>query len=152
MSEHKSEEDAKGVVSEQSEQIMAAYETAIRLVVDENDNVTDAKDWIRARSFFSDKINTDFTSLNGGKPAKITADALIETWATNLFEAKKTRHLRSKHSITIDGDRAEVFSKAYAFNLLETGDVIGLWAVWGNTRTRSKKPTSAGNVRELSSP
>ena len=107
-------------------------EAAIRRVVDEIDNACDLKDWSRCRSYFTDEIEVDFTSLAGGEPAKIPADNLIEGWKTNLFEDKKTCHLRSNHSIKIDGERAEVFSKAYAFNLLESGEVTGLWEVWGN--------------------
>ncbi len=108
-----------------------ADEAAIRRVVDEIDNCCDLKDWKRCRSYFTDEIKVDFTSLDGGKPGKMKADNLVEAWKTNLFEDKKTCHLRSNHSIKIDGDKAEVFSKAYAFNLLEKGKVKGLWEVWG---------------------
>jgi hypothetical protein len=119
-----------------------ADQIKIRRVVDEIDNQCDLKNWEKCRSFFTDEIEVNFTSLNGGEPGKMKADNLIGDWRTNLFEAKKTCHLRSNHSIKIDGDSAEVFSKAYAFNLLETGEVKGLWEVWGNythnlTRTKN---------------
>ncbi len=117
-------------------------EAAIRLVVDEIDNACDAKDWDVCRSFFADEVETDFTSLAGGEPARISADDLIGAWAANLFAEKKTFHQRGNHRIEIDGDRATVFSKAYAFNLLESGEITGLWEAWGNythglTRTDS---------------
>jgi len=110
----------------------SADETAIRFVVDEIDNAVDAKDWAKARTFFSDRVNTDFTSLAGGKPAQITADELVGGWRTNLYADKKSFHLRGNHRIQINGKRAEAFSKAYAFNLLEKGKVTGLWEIWGN--------------------
>lgn len=110
----------------------ASDEAVIRRVVDEIDNSCDLKQWKRCRSYFTDEIEVDFESLSGDKPAKILSDDLINAWKTNLFEDKKTYHQRSNHSIKIDGDEAEVFSKAYAFNLLETGEVTGLWEVWGN--------------------
>lgn len=106
-------------------------EAAVRRVVDEIDNACDLKDWTRCRSYFTGEIEVDFKSLSGEESAKIPADDLIAAWRKNLFEDKKTCHLRSNHSIKIDGKRAEVFSKAYAFNLLETGEVTGLWEVWG---------------------
>lgn len=109
-----------------------ADELAIRLVVDEIDNFCDAKDWEGCRSFFADNLEVDFTSLAGGEPAKISADDLIGAWKTNLFAEKKTYHQRGNHRIEIDGNKATVFSKAYAFNLLESGEVSGLWEVWGN--------------------
>ncbi|HEY0459859.1 MAG TPA: nuclear transport factor 2 family protein [Pyrinomonadaceae bacterium] len=106
-------------------------ELAIRRVMDEIDNSCDAKDWDACRSFFADEVDVDFTSLAGGEPAKIAADDLIGAWAKNLFAEKKTYHQRGNHRIEIDGDRAAVFSKAYAFNLLETGEITGFWEIWG---------------------
>ena len=116
-----------------------ADESEIRRVVDEIDNACDLKDWKRLRVYFTDEIDADFTSLAGGEPAKMKADDLVEGWKTNLYEAKKSFHQRTNHSIKISGDKAEVFSKAYAFNLLEKGKVTGLWEVWGNyTHTLEK--------------
>jgi len=109
-----------------------ADESEIRRVVDEIDNLCDEKNWKKLRSLFTDEIDMDFTSLAGGKPAKIKADDLVGAWKTNLFAEKKTFHQRGNHRIEINGDEAEVFSKAYAFNLLEKGKVKGLWEVWGN--------------------
>ena len=119
-------------IQEQLHEQKLADESAIRLVVDEIDNSCDAKDWAKCRSFFADEVEIDFTSLAGGEPARITADDLINVWRTNLFAEKKTYHQRGNHRIEIYGDRAIVFSKAYAFNLLEEGEVAGLWEVWGN--------------------
>ena len=119
-------------LSELTSEIKIADELEIRRIVDEIDNVCDAKDWKTLRSYFTDEVDVDFTSLSGGEPAKIIADDLIKGWETNLFAEKKTFHQRGNHRIEIKGDRAEVFSKAYAFNLLESGEVTGLWEVWGN--------------------
>lgn len=114
-------------------------EALIRRVVDEIDNLCDLKDWQRCRSYFTDEIEVDFESLSGDKPAKISADDLIGAWKTNLFAKKKTCHLRSNHSVEIDGDAAQIYSKAYAFNLLETGEVTGFWEVWGHYTHRLKR-------------
>jgi hypothetical protein len=107
-------------------------ELVIRLVVDEIDNACDAKDWETCRSFFADEVEADFTSLAGGEPARMAADDLVGAWEKNLFAEKKTYHQRGNHRIEIAGDKATVFSKAYAFNLLESGTISGLWEVWGN--------------------
>lgn len=109
-----------------------ADELAIRLTVDEIDNACDAKDWEKCRGFFADEVEVDFTSLAGGEPARMPSDDLIGAWRTNLFEDKKTFHQRGNHRIEISGDGATVFSKAYAFNLIETGEAAGFWEVWGN--------------------
>jgi ketosteroid isomerase-like protein len=119
-------------IQQQLHEQKKADESAIRLVTDEIDNACDAKDWEKCRSFFAEEVEVDFTSLAGGEPARISADDLIGAWKTILFAEKKTYHQRGNHRIEIDGDLATVFSKAYAFNLLESGEVTGLWEVWGN--------------------
>jgi ketosteroid isomerase-like protein len=113
-------------------EVNLADEAEVRRLVDEIDNACDLKDWKRLRTYFTDEIDVDFTSLAGGEPGKIKADDLVEGWKTNLYEAKKSFHQRTNHSIKVKDDKVEVFSKAYAFNLLETGKVQGLWEVWGN--------------------
>jgi ketosteroid isomerase-like protein len=118
-------------------------EAEIRRVVDEIDSAVDAKDWAACRYFFTDEVDVDFTSLAGGEPARLKADDLIAAWRTNLFDEKKSFHLRGNHRIEIDGNRAEVFSKGYAFNLLETGEAAGLWEVWGEY-THVLEKTEAG--------
>lgn len=118
-------------------------ESSIRRVVDEIDNACDLKEWERLRTYFTDRVAADFTSLSGGEPAEISADDLVGAWKTNLFPGKKTFHQRGNHVIEVASDRAMVFSKGYAFNLLESGDVTGLWEVWGNY-THSLVKTTAG--------
>lgn len=104
----------------------------IRCLVDEIDNAVDAKDWAICRQFFAEEVDVDFTSLAGGEPMRILSDDLIDGWRTNLFAEKKSHHMRSNHRIEIFDDRAEVFSKGYAFNLLENGEITGFWEVWGD--------------------
>ena len=114
---------------------------AIRRVVDGIDNAVDAKDWTLCRSFFTDEIYADFTSLAGGEAGRIPADGLVGAWVTNLYADKKSHHMRSNHRITLDGDRAEVFSKGYALNILERPTGSGLWEVWGDyTHTLERLP------------
>ena len=105
----------------------------IILVVDEIDNAVDAKDWERCRSYFTDEIYADFTSLAGGSPANMPSDdLLVGAWATNLYADKLSHHVRTNHRATIDGDKAEVFSKGYALNILRRSTGSDLWEVWGN--------------------
>jgi SnoaL-like domain len=104
----------------------------IILVVDEIDNAVDAKDWQKCRNYFTEEIYADFTSLAGGSPGNMPADDLVGTWATNLYAEKRSHHMRSNHRVTIDGDRAEVFSKGYALNILHRPTGSDLWEVWGN--------------------
>ena len=116
-------------------------EAEIRRVVDSIDLATDAKDWELCRSYFTDEIFADFTSLAGGEPARMPADALVNAWKTNLYTEKLSHHMRTNHRISLQGDRAEVFSKGYALNILKRDTGSDLWEVWGEyTHTLEHTP------------
>lgn len=97
--------------------------------VDGIDNAVDAKDRIACCAYFTETIFADFTSLAGGEPGRIPADELVRAWSTNLYEDKKSHHMRSNHWVMVDGDRAEVFSKGHALNIFERGTGSDLWEV-----------------------
>lgn len=107
-------------------------------IADAIDAAVDAKDWTLARRFFTETIDVDFTSLVGGEPATIPADALIAGWSANLAPSKTSFHLRGNHRITfLSPDRAVMLSHGYAWNRLEAGALAEnggnpLWEVWGS--------------------
>ena len=106
-------------------------------IADAIDAAVDAKDWTLARSYFTDTITVDFTSLAGGEPATIPADGLIAAWSANLGPSKTSFHLRGNHRIAFTGpDAAVMLSHGYAWNRLEAGALEEnggnpLWEVWG---------------------
>ncbi|MEV4754198.1 nuclear transport factor 2 family protein [Micromonospora sp. NPDC049559] len=104
---------------------------SVRAVVDGIDDAVDAKDWTRCRAFFTDEVEVDFAALNGGPATRMPADELVGGWRRNLYPDKTSFHQRTNHRITVDGDRARVWSKGYAFNKLARplGDAV--WEVWG---------------------
>ncbi len=107
-------------------------------VADALDAAVDAKDWTAARALFTDQIAVDFTSLAGGEPATVPADALVETWAGNLKPSKTSFHLRGNHRVSFtDKNAAVMHSTGYAWNRLEEGarpenGGEPMWEVWGN--------------------
>ncbi|MEM8951688.1 MAG: nuclear transport factor 2 family protein [Pseudomonadota bacterium] len=106
-------------------------------VADAIDAGVDGKDWDLVRSLFTDEIAVDFTSLIGGEPATIPADALVDGWATNLKPSKTSFHLRGNHRVSFTGiDSAVMLSHGYAWNRMEAGALPEnggnpLWEVWG---------------------
>lgn len=106
-------------------------------IADSLDAAVDAKDWVLARSLFTDEIDVDFTSLVGGEPTTIPADGLIAGWSANLTAEKTSFHLRGNHRITFTGaDSAVMHSHGYAWNRMERGALAEnggnpLWEVWG---------------------
>lgn len=118
-------------------------------IADALDAAVDAKDWALARSFFTDTIHVDFTSLVGGEPATIPADALITGWSGNLTDEKASFHLRGNHRVTFEAEGlATMLSHGYAWNRMERGALPenggdALWEVWG-TYVHSFIETDAG--------
>ncbi|WP_299625421.1 nuclear transport factor 2 family protein [uncultured Tateyamaria sp.] len=118
-------------------------------IADALDAAVDAKDWTLARSFFTDMIDVDFTSLVGGDPATIPADALIAGWSANLTAEKASFHLRGNHRVTFEDDgSATMYSHGYAWNRMERGALEenggdAMWEVWG-TYVHGFSQTEAG--------
>jgi hypothetical protein len=92
----------------------------------------DRKDWAAARAPFADQVRVDFTSLVGGQPATIPADALIAGWAANLKGDKDSLHMRGETVVEIAADRATLRSNGYAWNRKPGGPDGDLWEVWGH--------------------
>jgi hypothetical protein len=105
----------------------------------------DRKDWPKARSFFADQVRVDFTTLVGGEPMTIPSDGLIAGWSGNLKGNKESLHMRGTPLITIEGDKATVFSNGYAYNKMPgaTDGSGDMWEVWGNY-THVLQRTDAG--------
>jgi ketosteroid isomerase-like protein len=80
--------------------------------------MSDLRDWEAVRDCFTEQVNVDYTSLAGGQPEAIAADALVERWKS-VFETtfKTTQHLLGSHSITINGDIATCVSHFQAHHI-----------------------------------
>ena len=61
-------------------------ELQIIRVVDAIDSAVDDKDWERCRSYFTDEVEVDFTSLVGGAPARLRAGDLVDAWHEQVRE------------------------------------------------------------------
>lgn len=66
----------------------------------------DTRDWALFRSCFADEIETDFTSVFGGEPRKVSADRWAESARRVLSGLAATQHMITNHVITIEGDEA----------------------------------------------
>lgn len=125
-------------------------------IADAIDAAVDAKDWGLARSFFTDEIRVDFTSLIGGEPATIPADGLIAGWESNLTAEKSSFHLRGNHRIAFDGrDAATMVSHGYAWNRMERGALPenggeALWEVWGTYQHGFSRTKDGWRVNAMS--
>jgi hypothetical protein len=91
----------------------------------------DRKDWQGCRTLFTDEVDIDYTSIAGGTPSSVKADALIESWRKALGGFKATQHAISNHRITINGDEADSFSYVHAMHYLPHDKGSNHWIVYG---------------------
>ncbi len=84
----------------------------------------DSRDWPLFRSCFADEIETDFTSIFGGTPRKVSADKWTEAARRTLSGLAATQHMITNHVITVDGDNATCVAYVQARHYLpnDTGD------------------------------
>jgi hypothetical protein len=67
--------------------------------------LVDARDWPRLPELFTDQVDVDYSSLNGGVPQVVGVADLIAGWRENLSRLRATHHLIANHVAAIDGDR-----------------------------------------------
>lgn len=79
----------------------------------------DQRDWEVCRRCFADEVLIDYTSLAGGEPATIPADALIESWQGLLPGFTATQHLIGSHVVDTQGDVAECQAQFQATHILD---------------------------------
>ena len=120
-------------------------EHALRRLVDELFIATDAKDRQAARGLFAEgEIEVDMSSLAGGGPVRLTADALIGGFRAGLHADKASHHMATNYRIAIAGERAEILAHGYAWNRVASFPAgQDLWETWGTYRLTARR-TSAG--------
>jgi SnoaL-like domain len=74
-------------------------------------HAVDDRDWAAVRAGLADEVDTDYTSLFGGEPERVPADALVEQWRGFLPRFDGTQHLLGP--IVITGDVAECNVRGY---------------------------------------
>jgi hypothetical protein len=66
----------------------------------------DQRQWAELAEVFADKVTLDYTSLNGGEPATLTPEQIIDGWQAALGGYAATQHLLGHPLVTLDGDTA----------------------------------------------
>jgi ketosteroid isomerase-like protein/fermentation-respiration switch protein FrsA (DUF1100 family) len=66
----------------------------------------DARDWTALRRLFAEQVYVDYTSVTGGTPVTLAADALVAGWQHGLGSYRRTKHHFSDVRVVLHGDRA----------------------------------------------
>lgn len=108
-------------------------ERQLRQLADDLFIATDRKDWGAARTLFVDgEIEVDMSTLIGGGPIRMSADALLAGFTAGLHPGKTSHHMTTNFRMTVESGRAEISAHGYAWNhvpSLPEGE--NTWETWG---------------------
>ncbi|MEM7284913.1 MAG: nuclear transport factor 2 family protein [Actinomycetota bacterium] len=89
---------------------------------------TDHHDWSSVEAVFADRVDLDYTSLQGGERTSLTADAIVGGWADHFATMDAHQHLVTNHLVTRSDDTARVTAQFIATH--QTGDAV--WTLGGD--------------------
>lgn len=93
--------------------------------------MADLRNWEACRDAFSDRVETDYTSLTGGQPATVNAEDLVNGWETFFSQTFTiTQHLIGSHVVTIAGDTATCLANFQAHHVYLDA-AKGTWTLGG---------------------
>jgi 3-phenylpropionate/cinnamic acid dioxygenase small subunit len=107
----------------------------------------DSRDWPLFRSCFADEIETDFTSVFGGEPRKVSADRWTEAARRSVGGLQATQHMITNHVITVAGDNATCIAYVQARHYLpnDTGD--SMQTMFGYYTNRFVRTSAGWKIR-----
>ncbi len=94
----------------------------------------DRREWQMLKEVFADEVRMDYTSLNGGEPAVLTPQQIVDAWSQMLGEFDATQHLVANHLVTIEGDTAVCTASFHATHRLAHPFGASLWTLGGTYR------------------
>jgi hypothetical protein len=81
---------------------------------------TDARDWARVRSCFTEQVAFDMTSLAGGEPATLTPQDIAAAWASGLAPIEAIHHQVGNLSVDVQGTEATASCYGIAYHYRRT--------------------------------
>ncbi|WP_093710916.1 nuclear transport factor 2 family protein [Streptomyces sp. 2131.1] len=107
----------------------AVAETCTRMAV-----YADRREWEKLDALFADTVVLDYTSLNGGKPVRLTPKEITGAWAATLSAYDSTQHLLANQLVDLAGDRAVCTASFQATHRLAAAHGASLWTLGGDYR------------------
>nr|WP_244164853.1 nuclear transport factor 2 family protein [Streptomyces silaceus] len=92
----------------------------------------DRREWTAFDDIFTEEVDLDYTSLNGGEPLRMPRQGIINGWTTALGGLDATQHLVANHRVTVNGDTAECTASVLATHVLENDQGEATWTVGGH--------------------
>ncbi|WAL68427.1 nuclear transport factor 2 family protein [Amycolatopsis cynarae] len=94
----------------------------------------DRREWDELAGIFAGEVLLDYTSLNGGEPAKLSPAQITDAWSKVLGGFDATQHLIATHLVTVEGDTAVCTANFQATHRLANPFGGPLWTLGGTYR------------------
>jgi 3-phenylpropionate/cinnamic acid dioxygenase small subunit len=107
----------------------------------------DSRDWPLFRSCFADEIETDFTSVFGGEPRKVSADRWTEAARRSIIGLAATQHMITNHVITVAGDTATCIAYVQARHYLPNDSGDSMQTMFGYYTNRLVRTSAGWKIR-----
>lgn len=109
----------------------------------------DARAWAAAQELFTDPVDIDYTSLNGGAPQSLAPAELIGGWRQALDHLEATQHLHGNHVIDSEGDDASCVTTVQATHVLPNATGGPIWTVGGRYDFRLTRTPSGSRIAAM---
>jgi SnoaL-like domain len=109
----------------------------------------DRRQWDQLETLFSDEVLVDYTSLDGGDPARVSRGDLVAGWRDTLDSLAATQHLIAGPIVTVDGDTATCVANFQATHLATVRDDEARWTLGGHYRFALVRFDEGWRISEL---
>jgi hypothetical protein len=92
----------------------------------------DSKDWDGLVPLFAESVFSDRTSLTGGDPETLSAEAFVGGWRWLMANLDAIHHIVSNHVVNVDGDRATCTANMLGTHVLVNPSGGSMWQVGGH--------------------
>lgn len=109
---------------------------------------TDDQNWSKVETIFNDKVELDYSSMNGNPATVLSPKEITDSWKTILPGFTHTHHQLGNFITTIEGKTAQVFCYGTATHYLE--DENGnIWTVVGSYNLELEKINNSWRVSKM---
>jgi hypothetical protein len=92
----------------------------------------DSKDWDGLVHLFTENVYSDRTSLTGGDPETLGAEAFVGGWRWLMDHLDAIHHIVSNHVVNVDGDSATCTANMLGTHVLVNPSGGPMWQVGGH--------------------
>lgn len=108
---------------------------------------TDQRNWQEVEQAFANKVNLDYSSMNGNPVVELTPSQITTAWKGILPGFESTHHQLGNFITQVDGDKATVFCYGTATHYL-SDEQGSIWTIVGSYDFDLKK---SGNQWRITS-